>query len=84
MTKSKTVLLCDEKRLYEEEVKRRQNLRLLQVREISKQSAAKVREAFRREKEKQIKQIQDDRKVISEEIHKNFEISNEIILKKKN
>jgi hypothetical protein len=56
MTKPK-LILCNEQKLLQEEKERLRKMRLNQVREISKQSAAHVREAFRKEKEKEIKQI---------------------------
>lgn len=56
MTKSK-LILCDQDKLLQEEKERLRKLRLLQVREISKQSAARVREAFKKEKDKEIQSI---------------------------
>jgi hypothetical protein len=53
MTKSK-LLLCNQNKLIQEEKERLRKLRLIQVREISKQNAAQLREAFKREKEKEL------------------------------
>ncbi len=86
MTKTKFIL-CDPNAVLQEEIKRRKNLRLLQVnlsqfinqlnsiisiwinfqvRELSKQNAAKLREAFKKEKDKQIQQLQNNLSVIRE------------------
>jgi capsular polysaccharide biosynthesis protein len=62
MTKSKTIL-CNEDRLIQEEKERLKKLRLLQVREKSKQNAAKVRNEFRQAKEKEIKIVLEKHKV---------------------
>jgi hypothetical protein len=83
MTKSKLVL-CNQDSVLQEEIKRRKQLRLLQVirliislniifnnyyykqvRELSKQNAAKVRNAFKKEKDKQIKSLQNNIQVRS-------------------
>ena len=56
MTKAK-ITFCNEQKLIQEEKERLRKLRIIQVREISKQTAANLREAFRNEKEKEIRKI---------------------------
>lgn len=56
MTKNKVVILDKENQLNEEK-KRRKYLRLLQVREQAKQNEARKREAFKKEKNRQIQDL---------------------------
>jgi hypothetical protein len=62
MTKSK-LILCNESKLIQEEKERLRKLRIIQVREISKQNAALVRDAFRKEKQKEIQNLYNKHKV---------------------
>lgn len=62
MTKSK-LILCNESKLIQEEKERLRKLRIIQVREISKQNAALVRDAFRKEKQKEIQTLYNKHKV---------------------
>ncbi|CAF0887195.1 unnamed protein product [Brachionus calyciflorus] len=53
MTKAR-ITFCNEQKLIQEEKERLRKLRIIQVREISKQNAANLREAFKNEKDKKI------------------------------
>lgn len=55
MGKSSKLILLNENKLIQEEKERLRKLRIIQVREISKQNAALVRNAFKSEKNKEIK-----------------------------
>ena len=57
MTKSSKLILLNEQKLLQEEKERLRKLRIIQVREISKQNAALVRNAFKSEKNKEIKSL---------------------------
>ncbi len=57
MTKSSRLILSNEEKLIQEEKERLRKLRIIQVREISKQNAAQIRTAFKREQEKGIKNL---------------------------
>ena len=58
--KTKTASLDSSKFLVDSRNKIKLNFQNLKVRELSKQNAAKVRDAFKREKEKQIKSLQNN------------------------
>ncbi len=57
MTKSSKLILLNEKKLLQEEKERLRKLRIIQVREISKQNAVLVRNAFKAEKNREIKNL---------------------------
>lgn len=57
MTKSSKLILLNEEKLIQEEKERLRKLRIIQVREISKQNAALVRKAFKNEKNKEIQSM---------------------------
>jgi hypothetical protein len=57
MTKSSRLILSNEDKLIQEEKERLRKLRIIQVREISKQNAAQLRNAFKKEQEKGIKNL---------------------------
>lgn len=62
MTKTK-ITFCNEQKLIQEEKERLRKLRIIQVREISKQNAANLRQAFRNEKDKEIKKQLEKKEV---------------------
>lgn len=72
MTKSK-LILCDEEKLIKEEKERLRKLRLIQVREISKQNAALVRDAFRKEKEKETRNFLSKSEVFPADLLSNLQ-----------
>ncbi len=51
MTKSSRLILSNEDKLIQEEKERLRKLRIIQVREISKQNAAQLRNAFKKEQD---------------------------------
>ena len=63
------LLYVDKEQLYADECKRRRELRLKQVKEISKQNAAQVREAFKRAKKKEIEKLVSEKKAAQERQH---------------
>ena len=67
MTKSSKLLLINEKKLIQEEKERLRKLRIIQVREISKQNAALVRNAFQKEKNKEIKTLKQKHNAVKYE-----------------
>lgn len=64
MTKAK-ITFCNEQKLIQEEKERLRKLRIIQVREISKQNAANLRQAFRNEKDKEIRKQLEKKEVNS-------------------
>lgn len=60
------LLYVDKEQLYADECKRRRELRLKQVKEISKQNAAQVREAFKKAKKKEIEKLVNEKKAAQE------------------
>ncbi|RNA32341.1 hypothetical protein BpHYR1_048089 [Brachionus plicatilis] len=72
MTKAK-ITFCNEQKLIQEEKERLRKLRIIQVREISKQNAANLRQAFRNEKDKEIKKQLDKKETVKKhEYEENF------------
>ncbi len=66
MTKSSKLILLNEKKLIQEEKERLRKLRIIQVREISKQNAAMLRVAFQKEKQKEMANLINKHKVTIE------------------
>lgn len=62
MTKTK-ITFCNEEKLIQEEKERLRKLRIIQVREISKQNAANLRQAFRNEKDKEVRKQLEKKEV---------------------
>lgn len=67
MTKSSKLILTNESKLLQEEKERLRKLRIIQVREISKQQAAQVRTSFQQEKNKEIKKLLQKHKSVHDE-----------------
>lgn len=67
MTKSSKLILLNEQKLIQEEKERLRKLRIIQVREISKQNAALVRNAFQKEKNKEIKTLKAKHNAVKHE-----------------